>query len=164
VGLDALTRSRVLDYLAARARQGLSIVFTTHILHEADRLCQRIGVMHEGHLLTVGAPSEIKRTYSSARTVEVEFQRALTTPEQEELGLLFTRRGEGLGPVERRGDLFVVRSRNPEELIAEVVRWAHANGAGLQRIALSESTLEDAFVQLVSRPVDTPLLPAGEGP
>jgi ABC-2 type transport system ATP-binding protein len=164
VGLDALTRSRVLDYLAARARQGLSIVFTTHILHEADRLCQRIGVMHEGHLLTVGAPSEIKRTYSSARTVEVEFQRALTTPEQEELRLLFTRRGEGLGTVERRGDLFVVRSRNPEELIAEVVRWAHANGAGLQRIALSESTLEDAFVQLVSRPVDTPLLPAGEGP
>jgi ABC-2 type transport system ATP-binding protein len=164
VGLDALTRSRVLDYLAARARQGLSIVFTTHILHEADRLCQRIGVMHEGHLLTVGAPSEIKRTYSSARTVEVEFQRALTAPEQEELRLLFTRRGEGLGTVEQRGDLFVVRSRNPEELIAEVVRWAHANGADLQRIALSESTLEDAFVQLVSRPVDTPLLPAGEGP
>jgi ABC-2 type transport system ATP-binding protein len=165
VGLDALTRSRVLDFLAGRARKGLSIVFTTHILHEADRLCQRIGVMHEGRLLTVGAPAEIKRSYSSARTVEVEFQRALLSAESSELRLLLAREGDGVEFVEPTiADLLVFRARNTETLIATVVRWAHANQVDLQRVALSESTLEDAFVQLVSRPADPPLLPEGGAP
>jgi len=164
VGLDALTRSRVLDYLAERARRGLSIVFTTHILHEADRLCDRIGVMHEGHMLTVGSPSEVKRAYSSARTVEVEFQRALDPLEGEGLRLLIARDGDGPGSFERHGDVFVFRARDTERVITAVVRWAHEHRVELQRIAVSESTLEDAFVHLVSRPADSPLTVMGEGP
>jgi ABC-2 type transport system ATP-binding protein len=152
VGLDALTRSRILDYLAARARAGLSIVFTTHILHEADRLCHRIGVMHEGHLLTVGTPSEIKRTYSPARTVEAEFERVLAAPENDDLLSLLARAGDGFVLVEARGDVVVFRARNAESLVATVVRWAGARGIDLERVGVSEATLEDAFVHLVSGP------------
>ncbi|MGA8710548.1 MAG: ABC transporter ATP-binding protein [Thermoplasmata archaeon] len=152
VGLDALTRSRILDYLAGRARAGLSIVFTTHILHEADRLCQRIGVMHEGHLLTVGSPAEIKRAYSGARTVEAEYERPLTAEESEELQAILAQGGEGLVVVEGRGALLVFRARNAESLVAGVVRWAGVRGIAIERVGVSESTLEDAFVHLVSGP------------
>jgi ABC-2 type transport system ATP-binding protein len=164
VGLDALTRSRVLNYLAARARQGLSIVFTTHILHEADRLCQRIGVMNEGSLLTVGSPADIKRTYRTARSVEVEFDRPLSPGEGEELRALLAREGGRPELLESRGDLLVLRALNAEVVITTVLRWSHGRNIGLRRLAVSESTLEDAFVQLVSRPVDPPLLIEGNGP
>jgi ABC-2 type transport system ATP-binding protein len=152
VGLDALTRSRILEYLAGRARKGLSIVFTTHILHEADRLCQRIGVMHEGHLLTVGSPAEIKRTYSGARTVEAEFERPLTPEESEELQAILAQGGEGLVLVEGRGSVLVFRAHNAERLVAGVVRWAGVRGIAIERVGVSESTLEDAFVHLVTAP------------
>lgn len=152
VGLDALTRSRILDYLAERARHGLSIVFTTHILHEADRLCQRIGVMHEGRLLTVGSPTDIKRTYSGARTVEAEFERPLAPSEREELRSVLAQGGEGLVLEEGRGALLVFRARNAERLVAGVVRWAGVRGIAIERVGVSESTLEDAFVHLVSAP------------
>ncbi len=82
VGLDALTRKRILEYLARRARNGLSIIFTTHILQEADLLCHRIGVLQNGRLRAHGPPAEIKRRYRGARTVEAEFERVLTDPEQ----------------------------------------------------------------------------------
>jgi ABC-2 type transport system ATP-binding protein len=152
VGLDALTRSRILDYLAERARRGLTIVFTTHILHEADRLCQRIGVMHEGRLLTVGSPAEIKRAYSGARTVEAEFERPLTPVESEELRALLAQGGEEFDLVEDRGALLIFRARNAEKLVAGVVRWAGVRGIAVERVGVSESTLEDAFVHLVSAP------------
>jgi ABC-2 type transport system ATP-binding protein len=164
VGLDALTRSRILDYLAGRARHGLSIVFTTHILHEADRLCHRIGVMHSGHLLTVGSPTEIKRSYSGARTVEVEFDRALTDSEQEGLRALLNREGEGLTIVESRGDLLVARARNAEALVPAVVRWADAQSIVLERVAVTESTLEEAFVHLVSDVPKSTVPLAGDEP
>jgi ABC-2 type transport system ATP-binding protein len=152
VGLDALTRSRILDYLAGRARAGLAIVLTTHILHEADRLCDRIGVLHDGRLLTVGAPAEIKRAYRGARTVETEFERALGPTEASDLESLLARAGEGYQLLDRRGDLFVFQARNAEALVAEVARWAGPLGLELSRIAVREATLEDAFVHLVSAP------------
>jgi ABC-2 type transport system ATP-binding protein len=164
VGLDALTRSRILDYLAGRARGGLTIVFTTHILHEADRLCQRIGVMRDGRLLTVGSPAEIKRTYGRLRSVEAGFERELSAPESAELEELLARNGESYALVERRGDLFVFRAGNAESLVADVVRWAQGRGIDLERIAVSEATLEDAFVNLVSEG-SIPTVPlSGEGP
>ncbi len=155
VGLDALTRTRILDYLAGRARRGLSIVFTTHILHEADRLCDRIGVMNAGRLATVGSPDEIKRAYRGARTVEAEFARPLSVPEGGDLRATLERLGEEFVLVEAHDDLLLFRARNAEALVAEVARWAGARGIDLERIAVQEATLEDAFVRLVSDP--TPL-------
>ncbi len=150
VGLDALTRSRILDYLATRARSGLSIVFTTHILHEADRLCDRIGVMSEGRLRAVGPPSEIKRAYRGARTVEAEFERALSGPEGQELEALLARDGDGFSWIERRDDLLLFQAANAEALVASLARWAGSRGVEMTRIAVREATLEEAFVHLVS--------------
>jgi ABC-2 type transport system ATP-binding protein len=150
VGLDALTRTRILDYLAGRARNGLTIVFTTHILHEADRLCDRIGVMHSGRLATIGSPEEIKRAYRGARTVEAEFERPLSAAELAELRALLEGRGENFALVEGHDDLLIFRARNAEALVAEVARWAGARGLDLERIAVQEATLEDAFVHLVT--------------
>jgi len=157
VGLDALTRARILDYLAERARLGLTIVFTTHILHEADRLCQRIGVMHEGHLLTIGTPVEIKRSYSGARAVEAEFERPLSPAESGELRALLQQGGEGLVFTEGPADLLVFHARNAESLVAGVVRWAGVRGIAIERVGVSEASLEDAFVRLVSAPPPSPV-------
>ncbi len=156
VGLDALTRSRILDYLAARARRGLSIVFTTHILHEADVLCQRIGVMHEGRLVSVGTPAEIKRAYRGARTVEAEFERSLSEAERGSLRDLLAGHGESFELVDARETLIVFRARNAESLVAEVARWAGNRGIDLERIAVEEATLEEAFVTLVSEEAPSP--------
>jgi ABC-2 type transport system ATP-binding protein len=150
VGLDALTRKRILDYLARRARDGLSIVFTTHILQEADQLCQRIGVLQDGRLRAYGPPAEIKRKYRGARTVEAEFDRDLGSPEQAELLALLTRESEGFVPVTFDPNLVAFQARNAEDVVASISRWAHARGRSLERISVREATLEEAFVNLVS--------------
>jgi len=164
VGLDALTRRRILDYLAGRARAGLSIVFTTHILHEADLLCDRIAVMREGRLLAIGSPEEIKRTYRGARTVEAEFERPLRPEEGRELRSLLEGRGEEFRLVEARDGLYVFQARNAEALVADVARFAGAHGVDLERVAVEEATLEDAFVRLVSERAPTGVPIPGEEP
>jgi len=150
VGLDALTRGRILDYLARRAREGLTIVFTTHILHEADRLCDRVAVLQHGRLATIGPPSELKRRHAGARTVEAEFDRSLTVDEAAELDRMLRAQAQRFDPVEQRDGRLVFRARNAEELVAELARWANLRGLEIERIAVQEATLEEAFVSLVS--------------
>jgi ABC-2 type transport system ATP-binding protein len=157
VGLDALTRKRILDYLAKRARDGLSIVFTTHILQEADQLCDRIGVLQNGRIRAHGPPAEIKRAYRGARTVEAEFEEALSPAAQLDLTALLTREGEGFDLVTLQNGLVIFRAKNAEDLVAAMSRWAHARDLDLERISVREATLEEAFVTLVSEdPASTP--------
>jgi ABC-2 type transport system ATP-binding protein len=150
VGLDALTRRRILDYLAQRARQGLAIVFTTHILQEADQLCDRIGVLQGGRMRAIGPPGAIKRQYRGARAVEAEFERTLTDPERAQVRGMLASKGQGLVIVSDDRGLLVFRATNAEDLVAELSRWAHGAGIDLARISVRETTLEEAFVTLVA--------------
>jgi ABC-2 type transport system ATP-binding protein len=150
VGLDALTRRRILTYLETRARGGLAIVFTTHILQEADQLCDRIGVLQGGRMRAVGPPGEIKRRYRGARAVEAEFERPLSDGERHEVRDLLAAKGQELAVLSDDRGVLLFRASNAEDLVADLSRWSHGAGIDLERISVRETTLEEAFVTLVS--------------
>ncbi len=61
VGLDPAARRAVWVHIEElRARTGATIILTTHLMEEADSLCDRIAIMHQGSLVAEGSPSELK--------------------------------------------------------------------------------------------------------
>src|SRR5260221_657622 len=60
VGLDPRIRHELLDVIGGlRARREVTILLTTHYLDEAERLCDRIAVMHSGRIAALGTPAEL---------------------------------------------------------------------------------------------------------
>jgi ABC-2 type transport system ATP-binding protein len=60
VGLDPRIRHELLDLIAAlRARSGMTVLLTTHYLDEAERLCDRVGIMHEGRIVALDSPKNL---------------------------------------------------------------------------------------------------------
>jgi ABC-2 type transport system ATP-binding protein len=60
VGLDPRIRYELLDLVAGlRDRSGMTVVLTTHYLDEAERLCDRIAVIHEGRVVALDAPARL---------------------------------------------------------------------------------------------------------
>ncbi|MCU1390379.1 MAG: ATP-binding cassette protein, partial [Ilumatobacteraceae bacterium] len=60
VGLDPRIRHELLDHIAAmRDRLGMSVLLTTHYLDEAERLCDRIAVMHAGRIVALDSPANL---------------------------------------------------------------------------------------------------------
>jgi ABC-2 type transport system ATP-binding protein len=61
VGLDPLARDAVWDQIERlRDRYGTSVMLTTHYMEEAERLCERVGVLHRGRLVALGTPTALK--------------------------------------------------------------------------------------------------------
>src|SRR5262249_59388674 len=61
VGLDPRIRHELLDVIdALRTRSEMTILLTTHYLDEADRLCDRLAVMHEGRIVAMGSPAALR--------------------------------------------------------------------------------------------------------
>lgn len=61
IGLDPLARKAVWDHICElRDRHGMTILMTTHLMDEADSLCDRIAIMHHSRLVAIGTPAELK--------------------------------------------------------------------------------------------------------
>jgi len=59
VGVDPQSRNAIFDFLEARAREGLTVIYSTHYMEEATRLCSRIGIIDHGKILALGTLDEL---------------------------------------------------------------------------------------------------------
>ncbi len=73
VGLDVLAARAVLDIVAALRKEGKCIIFSTHIMREAEKLCDRIAILHEGTILTEGTLEDLRRAAGTNDLEEVFF-------------------------------------------------------------------------------------------
>jgi ABC-2 type transport system ATP-binding protein len=154
VGLDAIARRRILRYLRDRARGGLSIVFTTHILHEADTLCDRIAVLHLGRLIALDSSEELKRKHGGAREVSLTFSAPLTAGLRAELTGELTSRGAAVLPKEPSADdagRVVFQATAAEELLPWITNWSHLRGLAVDRMSVEAVTLESAFLGMIEQ-------------
>jgi len=74
VGLDPLARHAVWDDIRTlRDTHRMTILITTHDMEEADELCDRIALMHQGRIEVIGTPSELKRQVGPEATLDDVF-------------------------------------------------------------------------------------------
>jgi sodium transport system ATP-binding protein len=70
-GLDVLGSQVVVDYIGRLRNQGIAVIVTTHRLDEAERLCDRFGLMHEGRLLHEGTMDELRSETGCGNLVDM---------------------------------------------------------------------------------------------
>jgi ABC-2 type transport system ATP-binding protein len=74
VGLDPLARRKVWEHVRQlQSRFGTTIVITTHLMDEADELCGRVGVLHNGRLQKIGTPEQLKAEVGADATLDDVF-------------------------------------------------------------------------------------------
>jgi len=74
IGLDPGSAKRTRDLLKSMLQSAMNktILFTTHQMHEADRLCDRVAIIHEGRLIACDTPRNLKRTLSEQDFIEIK--------------------------------------------------------------------------------------------
>ena len=65
LGLDVLTSRAIVEFIRQAKADGKSVIFSTHIMWEAARLCDHIGVIHEGRMKKLATLDDLKRTYGT---------------------------------------------------------------------------------------------------
>ena len=73
VGLDAHTRRKVWDLIRRMNSEGATVFLTTHYIEEAEALCKRVGVLHQGRMIAIGSPASLRQKLG---TIAVEMQLA----------------------------------------------------------------------------------------
>jgi sodium transport system ATP-binding protein len=101
-GLDVLVARALLDTVAQLREQGKCIIFSTHIMREAEKLCDRLAIIHRGRVLAEGTLAELREEHQEQDLEELFFQ--LILRQEEKTGLAGCHHGPPLPPGESRGE------------------------------------------------------------
>jgi ABC-2 type transport system ATP-binding protein len=147
VGLDVIMRRKLLDMIRREVQKGLTVVFTTHNLEEADYLCDRIAVIDSGRILALDTVENLKKLYGGKKTVEAtigngggkRFFQLL----EERLGPRSFRTGENENSA-------LILTENPKEVLQVIVELSQTTGSQIEWLNVRSNTLEDVFINSVS--------------
>ena len=145
VGLDVIMRRTLLDSIRAEVRRGLTVVFTTHNLEEADYLCDRVAVIDEGRILVLDTQENLKRLYGGKKTIDL-------TVGDGNGGRFYAALTEALGArasVTTNGGSAVILTDEPKEALAKIVELSQTIGVQLEWLNVRQNTLEDVFLRTV---------------
>ena len=70
-GLDVMTARTIITFISDCRDRGKAIIFSTHIMSEVDRLCDHIGIIHDGKLLADGTIPELRAKYAEHNLEEI---------------------------------------------------------------------------------------------
>jgi ABC-2 type transport system ATP-binding protein len=134
-GLDPVGRREVRDIILELKREGKTVLFSTHILPDAEMLCDRVGVIVGGKLRGVGAPDEIVGIKTHA--MEILFEYSGSNASAAAL----------LGKATQTGNRF--RMQVGEEDLYATLEQLRGAGAKILAVAQVKASLEEYFMHLV---------------
>lgn len=141
-GLDPHARRCMWDLVREIRDQGKTVFLTTHFMEEAERLCDRVGIMESGSLVALDTPEKLIKSlgidgrliFSTARKCRPEMFNKLP----------------GVNQVEISGERVTVHG-NGSEYIYQVVSLLHKRGIGFRELRTEQANLEDVFLKLTGK-------------
>ncbi len=145
-GLDPVGRREVRDIILELKNAGKTILFSTHILSDAEMLCDRVGVIVGGKLQGVGAPGEIVGI--KAQEMEILFELRASLPDSAAPSPTSTTGSALLAKATRTGERY--RLQVPEAELYAAIEQLRAAHAKILSVAQIKPSLEEYFMHLVA--------------
>ena len=143
VGVDPQSRNAIFENLETLRSRGKALVYTTHYMEEAERLCDRVAIIDHGKIIASGTKEElVRKTVGARQAVLVETDGAIPAP----LAARLSARGAVVD-----GSRVRLSVEDPADEIRTLLELFHAERVPVRDLILKAPTLEQVFLQLTGR-------------
>ncbi len=147
VGIDPQSRRAILDTVIELNRQGMTVLYTTHYMEEAQELSNRVGIIDHGELIALGTQPELTRQVGQNETL------LLHLDEGEDPAPLAAavRSVDNVLEAQVSDHTITVIAPEAEEVLAPVIGKANEIGVKIRSVDIQEPNLEAVFLHLTGR-------------
>jgi ABC-2 type transport system ATP-binding protein len=140
-GLDPQARRTIWELVRGIRARGKTVFMTTHLMEEAERLCDRVAIIDHGRIIDVDTPQRLVDKHCPDRSVVLRTD----APEAEE-------RFRSLGNVSRDGNQFTIQG-NGEGFITSVIRGLAEHQIRVDDFRTVQPSLEDVFLKVTGHSI-----------
>ena len=147
VGIDPQSRRAILDTVKDLNKQGMTLLYTTHYMEEAEELSNRVGIIDHGELIAIGSQKELIQQVGQSETLILHISE---NDDPEALVIAF--KGiEGVLETNVIDHEVSVITPSAKDVLASVVSKANERGIKIRSIDIREPNLEAVFLHLTGR-------------
>ena len=142
VGVDPQSRNAIFEMLQRLNQQGITIIYTTHYMEEAERLCNRLAIIDNGMIIASGTLMELLQNLDRKATLKIQKTR-------ESIELL-----EQLNDVAEINEfdyLYELILKDSEQKYSDLFSYFEKIGLSADLIEVSSASLEDVFLHMTGR-------------
>jgi len=143
-GLDPQARRAIWDLVRGIRERGKTVFLTTHLMEEAERLCDRVAIIEHGRIIDIDSPQNLVNRHCPERTVVLD-----TDDQTAEKCFRTIPRIESITCVDSQ---FTIRGRG-EDLVSEVIQCLSENRIRVQDFRTIVPNLEDVFLKLTGHSI-----------
>ena len=141
VGVDPQSRNAIFDFLEKLNKEGLTIVYTTHYMEEAERLCNRVAVIDNGNIIALGTTDELLKLLPVKGHIYMS---------KSHLPDSFLEEFKTFGSITSNSDKYEIKIKEGTNL-SEFIKALEESRIGLENLTLQKPTLEELFLHLTGR-------------
>jgi len=143
-GLDPQSRRAIWELVRGIRDRGKTVLMTTHLMEEAERLCDRVAIIEHGKIIDSGSPEELVRRHCPVRTVVLATDNALTEGHLRTIPSVAT--------VTCRQSQFTIQGRG-DDFVTEVIHCLSENKIRVTDFRTVLPNLEDVFLKLTGHSI-----------
>lgn len=147
VGIDPQSRRGILDTLKTLNQAGLTVLYTTHYMEEAEELSDRIGIIDHGELIALGTQEELTRLVGTHNTILLELDKHDLIDDLVKLSATHPNVHRAYN---QKGTL-VLEAHEVNAVLPAIISHATQVGGQIKRIEFREANLETVFLHLTGR-------------
>lgn len=143
-GLDPQARRAIWELVRGIRQRGKTVFMTTHLMDEAERLCDRVAIIDRGRIVDIDSPAALVRRHCPERTVIV----TTTQPSAEAI----FRQLPSVTAVERRDNDVSIQGRG-DDLVTAVIQCLAVHAIPVTDLRTESPTLEDVFLRVTGHSI-----------
>lgn len=147
VGIDPQSRRAILDTVKDLNQKGMTVLYTTHYMEEAQELSNRVGIIDHGELIALGTQQELTRQVGQTETLILHLGE---NDDPEALAKSLDGVKDVLEAIATDHEVSVI-AHEAEDVLAAVVTKANERGIKIRSIDIREPNLEAVFLHLTGR-------------
>jgi len=149
VTMDVPTARNLRALVKDLNRQGKTILYTTHLMHEAEELCQRVGIIDHGEIIALGSPAELKASMKREDVIEIEgiFPGRVI----EDVRGLSGIRAVAVKAESGGRSKLAIQCENSRVVLPKIIEALVGDGSSIEYVKPQEITLEDVFMAKTGR-------------
>jgi ABC-2 type transport system ATP-binding protein len=145
VGVDPQSRNAILDAVEHLSSEGMAVLYTTHYMEEAERLCDRVGILDDGSLKAEGTGRELISLVGERDRLRIEARGDLAA------AAAAARNVPGVEAAVPRDDGLDLLAEDVRASLADIVRAIDGTGTGITSMEVREPNLEAVFLHLTGK-------------
>lgn len=145
VGIDPQSRSHILDTVLKLSAQGMTIIYTTHYMEEAEELCTRICIMDEGKIIASGTKQELVELVNEKTQINIKLDNISDNMLQIFKGI------PGVYDATILDDTVTLFGENGDVLLAEIISKVSEENFKIKSIDIQKPNLEAVFLHLTGK-------------